>query len=72
MNIVSENTNLEGLKEDRTLVKYAWEVGFGLSVNVVSNLIFDVTVNYSSHFYTAEAMMTGFSYNFGLAWALSK
>jgi len=72
VNIVSENTNLEGVKEDRTLVKYAWEVGFGLSVNVVSNLIFDVTINYSSHFYTAEAMMTGFSYNFGLAWALSK
>jgi hypothetical protein len=68
LNLVFENTNLEGIKEDRTLVKYAWEVGFGLSVNVVSNLIFDITVNYNSHFYTTEAMMTGFTYNFGIAW----
>jgi len=72
LNIVFENTNLEGVKEDRTLVKYAWEVGFGLSVSVVSNLIFDLTLNYNSHFYTTEAMMTGFTYNFGFAWALGK
>ncbi len=72
LNLVFENTNLEGVKEDRTLVKYAWEVGFGVSVSVVSNLIFDFSVNYNSHFYTTEAMMTGFTYNFGLAWALSK
>lgn len=70
LNLVFENTNLEGVKEDKTLVKYAWEVGFGLSVNVVSNLIFDVTINYNSHFYKAEAMMTGFTYNFGLGWAM--
>ncbi len=72
LNIIFENTNLEGVQEDRTLIKYAWELGFGLSVSVVSNLIFDVTVNYNSHFYTTEAMMTGFTYNFGFAWALSK
>jgi opacity protein-like surface antigen len=72
LNIVLENTNLEGVKEDKTLVKYAWEVGLGLSVSAVGNLIIDVNVNYSSHFYTTEAMMTGFSYGFGLAWALGK
>lgn len=72
LNIVMENTNLEGIKEEKTLVKYAWEVGLGLSINAVSNLIFDVNVNYSSHFYTTEAMMTGFSYGFGLSWALGK
>jgi opacity protein-like surface antigen len=72
LNIVMENTNLEGIKEEKTLVKYAWEVGLGLSINALSNLIFDVNVNYSSHFYTTEAMMTGFSYGFGLSWALGK
>lgn len=72
LNIVFENTNLEGVMEDRTLIKYAWEVGFGASVSVVSNLIFDFSVNYNSHFYTTEAMMTGFTYGFGLAWSLSK
>jgi opacity protein-like surface antigen len=72
LNLVFENTNLEGVQEDRTLVKYAWELGFGLSASVVSNLIFDFSVNYNSHFYTTEAMMTGFTYNFGFAWALSK
>ena len=72
LNIVMENTNLEGIKEEKTLVKYAWEVGLGVSINAVSNLIFDVNVNYSSHFYTTEAMMTGFSYGFGLSWTLGK
>lgn len=72
LNIVFENTNLEGVMKDRTLIKYAWEVGFGASVSVVSNLIFDFSVNYNSHFYTTEAMMTGFTYGFGLAWSLSK
>jgi len=72
LNLVFENTNLEGVKEDKTLVKYAWEVGFGLSTYLFSNLIFDVSVNYNSHFYQTDAMMTGFAYDFGLAWALGK
>ena len=70
-NIVFENTNLEGVKRDRTLFRYAWEVGAGLSINVVSNLVFDVSANYNSHFYQTDAMMTGFAYNFGLGWAFS-
>ncbi len=70
LNLVFENTNLEGVQEDKTLVKYAWEVGIGLSVNIVSNLMFDVSANYNSHFYQTEAMMTGFAYNFGFAWAV--
>jgi len=69
LNIVFENTNLEGVKEDKTLVRYAWEVGLGLSINIASGLVFDASANYNSHFYQTDAMMTGFTYNFGLGWA---
>ena len=51
LNIVSENTNLEGEKKDETLVKYAWQVGLGLTINIVSFLSLDVGVNYQSNFY---------------------
>jgi hypothetical protein len=71
LNLVLENTNLEGDKADKTLVRYAWEVGFGLSVSVIGNLYLDLNINYSSHFYTTEAMMTGFSYGVGLAWSIN-
>ena len=68
LNIVFENTTREGVKEDRTLVKYAFQVGAGVSINVVSSLVFDLSVNYNSHFYHTEAMMTAFEYTFGLGW----
>jgi len=70
LNIVFENTTTtqESVKEDRTLVKYAFQVGAGVSVNLVSGLVFDLSVNYNSHFYHTEAMMTAFEYTFGLGW----
>ena len=70
LNIIFENTNLEGEKEDKTLVKYAWQVGFGISVNLISNLSVDVGVNYQSNFYQDEAMNTGFEYAFGIGFTL--
>ena len=70
LNIIFENTNLEGEKEDKTLVKYAWQVGFGISVNLISNLSVDVGVNYQSNFYQHEAMNTGFEYAFGIGFTL--
>lgn len=70
LNIVIENTNLEGIKEDRTLVKYAWIVGFGLTINLISNLNLDIGVNYQSSFYTTEAMNTGFKYVAGIGFAV--
>lgn len=69
-NIVFENTNLEGEKEDKTLFKYAWLVGFGITVNLISNLNIDVGVNYQSNFYKTEAMNTGFKYVFGIGYAV--
>lgn len=70
LNLVFENTNLEGEKGDKTLVKYAFQVGFGLTVNLMSNLNIDVGVNYQSNFYKTEAMNTGFKYVFGIGFAL--
>ncbi len=70
INIVSENTNLEGEKKDETLVRYAWQVGFGLTFNIVSQLSIDVGVNYQSNFYEPEAMNTGFEYALGIGFAV--
>jgi len=68
MDIISENTALDGTKAERTHAKFAWELGFGASVNVAGNVAVDLSANYSSDFYTHEAMMTGFVYTAGLAW----
>jgi hypothetical protein len=70
INLIFENTNLEGEKEDKTLVKYAWQIGFGLTVNIISNLSFDITASYQSNFYHTEAMNTGFEYTAGIGFAL--
>ena len=70
INILFENANLEGEKEDKTLVKYAWQVGFGITINLIENLCIDVGANYQSNFYKTEAMNTGFKYAFGIGLAL--
>jgi hypothetical protein len=70
LNLVFENTNLEGEKGDKTLVKYAFQVGFGITVNLISNLNIDLGVNYQSNFYKTEAMNTGFKYTAGIGFAL--
>ena len=70
LNIIFENTNLEGEQEDKTLVKYAWQVGIGLTVNLFENLNVDVGANYQSNFYMTEAMNNGFEYVFGIGFTL--
>lgn len=70
LNLVFENTNLEGESKDKTMVKYAWQVGFGVTVNVISNLSMDIGVNYQSNFYQHDAMNTGFEYTFGIGYEL--
>ena len=69
LNLVFENTNLKGESEEKTMVKYAWQVGFGLTVNILSNLSLDIGVNYQSNFYQHDAMNTGFEYAFGIGYA---
>jgi opacity protein-like surface antigen len=68
MNVIFENTGLEGEKVDRTHAKFAWELGFGATVNVAGNIAIDASASYNSHFYTHEAMATGFAYTVGVAW----
>ena len=70
INIVSENTNLEGEMKEETLVRYAWQVGFGLTINIVSLLSLDVGANYQSNFYQHDAMNTGFEYTAGIGIAV--
>ena len=70
LNIIFENTNLEGEKENKTLVKYAWQVGIGLTINLIENLNVDVGANYQSNFYMTEAMNNGFEYVFGIGFTL--
>jgi hypothetical protein len=70
LNFIFENTNLEGVKEDKTLVKYAWQLGIGLTINLIDNLSVDVGANYQSNFYKHDAMNTGFEYAFGIGIAL--
>ena len=70
LNIIFENTNLEGEKEDKTLVKYAWQVGIGITINLVENLRIDVGANYQSNFYMTEIMNTEFEYVFGIGFTL--
>jgi len=70
LNLVFENTNLEGESIDKTMVKYAWEVGFGVTVNVISSLSLNIGVNYQSNFYQHDAMNTGFEYAFGIGYPI--
>ena len=70
LNFVFANEDLVGENEDKNLVKFAWQVGFGFTVNVISNLSIDLGVNYQSNFYDDDAMNTGFEYTIGLGYAL--
>jgi len=57
---------------DETLIRYAWQVGVGIMVNIISSLNVDLAVKYNAHFYHTESMNTGFEYGFGLVWSLNK
>jgi opacity protein-like surface antigen len=70
LNFVFENEDLVGENDAKNLVKFAWQVGFGFTVNVISNLSIDLGVNYQSNFYDDDAMNTGFEYTIGLGYAL--
>ncbi|MGB5893175.1 MAG: hypothetical protein WBG58_03285 [Ignavibacteriaceae bacterium] len=71
-NLIDENIHIDDTSGDETLVRYAFQVGIGIMINIVSNLNVDLAVKYNSHFYQHEAMNTGFEYGFGLVWSLNK
>lgn len=77
-NIVFENVNLIGEKKDRTLLRYFWQVGTGVTVGLSESLNIDLSLNYNSAFYDndkelyheAGAMMNGFEYSLGIGWVI--
>ena len=72
LDVISENTALDGTKADRTHAKFAWEVGAGAIVTVTGPVDIDLSASYGSNFYTHAAMATGFTYTAGLAWNLDR
>ena len=77
-NLVFENVSLTGVKGNRTLLRYFWQVGTGGTIRISENLVLDLGVNYNSAFYDnnkelyheAGAMMNGFEYSIGIGWLL--
>lgn len=70
LNFISGNEDLVGENEDKNLVKFAWQVGLGFTVNIISNISLDAGVNYQSNFYDDDAMNTGFEYTVGMGYAI--
>lgn len=70
INLLFGKNDLQGNPDDKTLVKYMWQVGFGLSFKLMKQLNFDVSANYNDNFYEPEAMLTSFQYNAALSFNL--
>lgn len=70
LNIIFESDNLVGENEDTNLVKFAWQVGLGFTVNIIGSLSVDFGVNYQNNFYDDDAMNTGFEYTVGMGYAI--
>jgi outer membrane autotransporter protein len=54
----------------KNLVKFAWQVGLGFTLIIISNISVDAGVNYQSKFYDDDAMNTGFEYTFGIGYVM--
>ncbi len=67
----NETIHIDDSSGNMTLVRYAFQVGFGIMINLVGSLNLDLAVKYNSNFYHTEAMNTGFEYGFGFAWSLN-
>jgi opacity protein-like surface antigen len=70
--VIDEEVHISEISDDARIVRYAFQVGFGIMINVVGNFNVDLAVKYNSHFYQHEAMNTGFEYGFGIAWSMNK
>jgi len=70
--VIDEEVHIEEITDNSRIVRYAFQVGLGIMINIVSSLNIDLAVKYNSHFYQTEAMNTGFEYGFGLVWSLNK
>lgn len=70
LNLVFGDQELVGENENKNLVKFAWQAGLGITVNIISSISIDASVNYQNNFYDNDAMNTGFEYTVGVGYAI--
>ena len=67
VNIISKDKDIDGDNNEETLIRYMWQVGFGVAVKVVKEVNIDICAKYNNNFYNPDAMMTSFEYSAGLS-----
>jgi hypothetical protein len=72
LNIISRDKGVTGVTDDKTLVRFMWQAGFGLTFKILKEFNFDLAAKYNNNFYDPTAMMTSFEYSAGLSVNLSK
>ena len=70
VNVILQDRNLEGEPDKQTLVRYVWQLGFGLTFKLMPQLNLDLSAKYNDDFYDPSAMMTSFEYTGGLSFNL--
>ena len=77
LNIISSSNYLgTPAQDEQTLIRYAFQVGFGFDVKFIRNFGANVNINYNNSFYYSSdseqtipsKMMTGFEYSAGLSY----
>ncbi|MBP8976150.1 MAG: hypothetical protein KBG83_05470, partial [Bacteroidetes bacterium] len=72
LNVIFQNTELDGTKRNNNMVKYHWQIGIGSIVMFNKKVGMDLSANYNNSFYKIEAMMTGFEYRLGVVYQMEK
>ena len=86
INLVSANNFLgkdstgNAAREDQSLIRYAFQVGFGFDVKFARNFAINASINYNNSFYEDydlyyqqdSKMMTGFEYVGGISYNFGK
>ena len=75
LNFFMNSESVNG-KEDESLIRYAFQLGFGFDVRFTRNFGINLNINYNNSFYDAgdiyagqeSAMTTGFEYSGGLSY----
>ncbi|HOV98836.1 MAG TPA: hypothetical protein PK595_04605 [Bacteroidota bacterium] len=72
LNLIFQNTELDGTKRYNNMIKYHWQIGVGSIIMFNKKVGMDLSANYNNSFYKIEAMMTGFEYRLGIVYQLEK
>jgi hypothetical protein len=71
-NLVFQDVNIEGKKDEQTLLRYSWQAGFGVVFKVIKELNVDLNAKYNNNFYHPDAMMTSLEYGLGVSYNIMK